>query len=310
MSRIIILGAGATGAFLAGRLHEAGHDVLLIARGKRLEVFHRDGVALSEEGELRRVRVPVAAQCSADARPEHVIVATKTFQLREALALLSPYGDLQFNLLTVQNGTEAPVEAQTMLPNARVLGGRVHGFFEIRDDVAFHRGVPASIAMGPFASAPWPSEHLSGAELLREALRDARVDTTLVADSRPALWDKFLMASTVGAVAPAYGLAVGEVYGHRDARDALEQTMEEVAALAAAFGVALPDDCVSAKLEFVSRFPPYVTSSLQRDLEAKAPSEFVHLTGAIPRLARQVAVRVPATEQIIQKLRERGLLSD
>lgn len=284
---------------------------MLIARGERLEAFHRDGVALSDEGEPRRVRVPVAAQCLADADPEHVIVATKTFQLREALALLRPYGGLQFDLLTVQNGIEAPVEAQTLLPHARVLGGRVHGFFEMRDNVAHHRGVPASIAMGPVAIAsPAPRDQSPGALLLCQALCDARVDTTLVQDARPALWDKFLMASTVGAVAPAYGLAVGEVCGQRDARMALEQAMEEVAALAAAFGVFLPDDCVLAKLDFVSRFPPYVTSSLQRDLEAKAPSEFVHLTGAIPRLACQVGVPVPATEKIIHKLRERGLLSD
>lgn len=309
MSRIVVIGAGAIGGYLAARLYESGRDVVLISRGERLERLDRDGVSLSRDGGLRQVRVPVSAHCPQDAAPDHVIVATKTYQLPDALALLDPYGDAPFNLLTVQNGVEAPDDAQAAQPRAKVFGGRLHGFFEKQGEVIHHTGVTASLVMGPVAPPAQCGESDQNGAWLASCLRDA-VDTTLVSDARPALWDKFLMASTVGAVAPAFGLTVGQLHGHREARSLLQDSMEEVAFLAAAFGVLLPADCVTAKLDFIGAFPPDVTSSLQRDLEARRPSEFAHLTGAIPRFAQQARVPTPRTAKVIEMLRERRLVSN
>ena len=58
--------------------------------------------------------------------------------------------------------------------------------------------------------------------------------------------------------------------------------MTEGARIVAVLDIALPADCIARKLEFIGRFPPDVTISLQRDLEAGRPLEFAQLTGAIP----------------------------
>lgn len=310
MSRIAIIGAGAIGSLLGAKLHEAGHEVLLVARGTRLQFLRREGVVLSEDGVERRVKARVAESLTDESPPDHVIIATKTFQLSDAFVLLERYRNATFALLTVQNGVEAPQLAQSALPRASVFGARMHGFFELEDDVVRHAGVPASVVMGPDArSFPSPMHQRMGADLAA-VLHRSGIPTELVPDVRPALWDKFLMAATIGGLAPAFGLTVGQVASNRDARAMLELAMEEVAAVAAAFGIALPHGCVATKLDFIGRFPPGVTSSLQRDLEARRPSEFAHLTGAIPRFAAQAGVPAPTTDKIIGMLRERGLLPD
>ncbi|NUR29076.1 MAG: NAD(P)-binding domain-containing protein [Catenulispora sp.] len=52
--RYIIIGAGAVGGSIGGRLAEAGHDVVLVARGAHLEALRRDGLRLlTPDGELR-----------------------------------------------------------------------------------------------------------------------------------------------------------------------------------------------------------------------------------------------------------------
>ena len=101
MSRFVIIGAGAIGSFLSTRLHNAGHEVLLIARGARLEALRNTGVLLSEGGAERQVRVPVSAACDPATPPDHAILATKTFQIESALALLEPLRGSRFTLLTV-----------------------------------------------------------------------------------------------------------------------------------------------------------------------------------------------------------------
>src|SRR5579862_7725878 len=59
--KLLVYGAGVTGSLFSARLHEAGHDVSLLARGGRLAALRRHGVQLAEAGSpaVRRVPVPV-----------------------------------------------------------------------------------------------------------------------------------------------------------------------------------------------------------------------------------------------------------
>ncbi len=310
MSGIVIIGPGAIGSLLGARLFEHGHEVLLIARGKRLQALQRDGVVISESDTVRQVPVPVADRCDADNLPDQIIIATKTFQLPGALDLLEPYRDAEFGILTVQNGVEAPDIVQSRLPSARVLGSRMHGFFELEGQVVKHTGVPPGIQMGPVAAGFRDATHEQISRNLAEILQNSGIMAELVDDVRPALWEKFVMAATIGGVAPAFGLTVGQVSQHTGACSMLEGAMQEVAAIATAQGIALPKDCVARKMEFISRFPPDVTSSLQRDLEAQRPSEFAQLTGAIPRLAHRAGLTAPIAEEVIEMLRARELIID
>ncbi|MFE7120385.1 ketopantoate reductase family protein [Streptomyces sp. NPDC057654] len=59
--KLLVYGAGVCGSLFAARLHEAGVDVSLLARGERLASLRRHGVQLAEEDSpaVRRVPVPV-----------------------------------------------------------------------------------------------------------------------------------------------------------------------------------------------------------------------------------------------------------
>jgi 2-dehydropantoate 2-reductase len=74
--RLAVLGAGAIGATIGGRLHLAGHDVTLIARGAQLAALRRDGLTLQTPDEDVRVPVPVAGS-PAGAEADVVILAVK-----------------------------------------------------------------------------------------------------------------------------------------------------------------------------------------------------------------------------------------
>ena len=62
--RYIIYGAGAVGGSIGARLFEAGHEVVLIARGPHLEAIQRDGLMVrTPEGEST-TRVPAVGHPS------------------------------------------------------------------------------------------------------------------------------------------------------------------------------------------------------------------------------------------------------
>ena len=61
MSRYIIFGAGAVGGLIGARLHRAGHDVTLIARGANLQALAEKGLKLRTSDGEDLVPVAVAA---------------------------------------------------------------------------------------------------------------------------------------------------------------------------------------------------------------------------------------------------------
>ncbi|GJF27505.1 2-dehydropantoate 2-reductase [Kitasatospora sp. NE20-6] len=56
--RYIVIGAGAVGGTIGGRLHESGHDVVLVARGAHLDALRRDGLRLTTPEGPRTLPVP------------------------------------------------------------------------------------------------------------------------------------------------------------------------------------------------------------------------------------------------------------
>ncbi|MEU4241111.1 2-dehydropantoate 2-reductase N-terminal domain-containing protein [Actinoplanes sp. NPDC026619] len=97
--KLLVYGAGVCGSLLAARLHEAGHDVSLLARGKRLEALRRHGLQLAEARSpaVRRVPVPVVEHPAGGYDLTAVVVrAHQMDAVLESLADLS--GDVLFLL--------------------------------------------------------------------------------------------------------------------------------------------------------------------------------------------------------------------
>ncbi len=90
--RYVIIGAGAVGGAIGGRLHQAGHDVVLVARGDHLAALRRDGLRLVTPGSEETLAVPaVAGPDDLELAGDDVLVlATKSQHTAEALGTWSP----------------------------------------------------------------------------------------------------------------------------------------------------------------------------------------------------------------------------
>ena len=103
--RYVIYGAGAIGGGIGARLFQAGHDVVLIARGAHLEAIKREGLLLRTPDQTATLPVPVAGHPSEiEWRPDDVVILTmKSQDTQEALeALRDSAGDVP--VICAQNG--------------------------------------------------------------------------------------------------------------------------------------------------------------------------------------------------------------
>ena len=75
--RYIVFGAGAVGGVVGGRLHAAGHDVVLLARGPHLDALRRDGLHLLTPDGPEHHRIPTAADpAEAQVTDDDVVLLT------------------------------------------------------------------------------------------------------------------------------------------------------------------------------------------------------------------------------------------
>ena len=87
--RVLIYGAGVIGQIYAGRLHEAGHEVTVLARGQTLDTLARDGIALASGGTSCLSRVTVTGHVGANSSFDLALVTVRSDQVEEILPALA-----------------------------------------------------------------------------------------------------------------------------------------------------------------------------------------------------------------------------
>jgi 2-dehydropantoate 2-reductase len=117
--RYVVFGAGAVGGVIGGRLHAAGKDVVLVARGAHLDALRRDGLRLLTPDGEERLRVPVVgAVTELDLTTDDVVLLTMksqdTVAALDELRAAAPPG---IAVVCAQNGVSNEAEALRRFPN-------------------------------------------------------------------------------------------------------------------------------------------------------------------------------------------------
>ena len=125
--KILILGAGVIGSFNAARLKEAGHDVSLLARGRRLADLREHGVVLEDARTGRRTttQVPLVDRLGPEDAYDLAIVVVRRNQIPSVLPALAQNRRIPSVVFLGNNaaGAQDMIEA---LGRERVLIGMVN----------------------------------------------------------------------------------------------------------------------------------------------------------------------------------------
>ena len=239
-----------------------------------------------------------------------VVVGVKAWQVPETGPALSPMIGPETMVLPLQNGVEAPRQLVEALGTGPVIAGLCGLIsFVVSPGHICHAGADPFINFGELDNRP--SDRV---ERLRQVFaRTKGVTVEVPPDIHAALWRKFLFIvgwSGVGAVTRA---PIGTFRSVPETRQMLLQVMQEVADVAQAHGIVLPQDIASQTLSFMDSLPPDGTASMQRDIIDGRPSELEAQNGAVARLGQEVGVDTPLNTFIYHallplELRARGQL--
>lgn len=288
--RIAIYGTGGLGGYYGARLQDAGHEVGFIARGANLAVLNSEGLrVLSPLGDLHLPQVLASDDPSAIGPVDAVLVAVKTWQVREVAATMGPLLHADTAVVPFLNGVEAPGQLDEVLGAGHAVGGLSKVFSLLESPgVVRHFNDAAIVAFNELDNQPTP--RLTS---LRAAFESAGVEVEIPADIHRALWEKLAMVTSWAGLGVLSRSPLGVLREDPDTRALIVASIEETMAVAAARGVTLEADLPARLLGFYDLLPPAATASLMRDMLAGRPSEVDAWNGAVHRLGAESGVATP-----------------
>lgn len=271
--RVLVLGAGATGAYFGARLIQSGNAVSFLVRPARAELLRRDGLrVVSSQGDFA-APVDVLTHLPAGRPFDLVLLTCKAHDLDTALAAIAPAVGPDSRVLPLLNGLRHLDVLDLAFGASRVLGGLCHISVTLQPDGSvLHMGQPHRLTFG--ARAPDPRlEELAPA--LLAAAAEVRQSQRII----DAMWDKFAFLATLAAMTCLMRGSIGDIVATPDGAALLRRCHAEACAVAAAAGHAIVAPARDEAVAILTAAGSPLKASMLRDLQRGAATECEHIIG-------------------------------
>jgi len=319
--KICIFGAGAVGGVMAGWLHQAGHDVSVVARGANLTAIRGHGLRIRSHatGEIAAYKVRAAADAKELGAQDCVIVALKAQSLPEAARALPALTGPDTTVVTAMNGVP-----WWFFDRLRFGDGKLR-LESLDPDGVLSRAMPTERIVGCVihfaASTPEPGlvSHNMGNKLIlgepggRNTARTQKIADALAAAGfdcvRSGFIEKDFWVKLLGNVSfnpvSALTLATADsLIADAEIKDYMVTIMREVLAIGRAVGVDADID-PEARIDMARHLGRFKTSMLQ-DMEAGKPLEIDGLLAGTLEVAQKAGVAAPFTHSLSGLIRLRA----
>jgi 2-dehydropantoate 2-reductase len=309
--RVLVIGAGAVGGWLAGVLARGAAEVAVVARGAALAAIRADGLTLIEGGRRETFR-PAASDSAADLpRPDAVVLAVKTYAFAGAAAAAAPALRSGPLLVTAMNGLPwwfldglaGPLDgarlesidpsgrAAGLLAEAHPVGAVVHASTRVEAPGVIRVVATDRLILGePGGSASPPT-----AELAR-VVAAGGVACPITSGIRTEIWAKLWGNASMNPVSAIVRRSAHRLFADPRLSELLRTLMQEFARVGDRLGLRLPMS-VDERLAVTAKLGDFRTSMLN-DAEAGRPLEVEGLLGVVVELAEKLGEPVPASRAV------------
>jgi 2-dehydropantoate 2-reductase len=309
--RIIIIGAGAVGGWLAGTLARGGAEVAVVARGATLDKIREHGLTLLEGERREVVRLRVAARVQDLPKADAIVLAAKTHAFADVVAAAAPALSHEPLLVTAMNGLpwwfldgiDGPLQGQRLesidpggkaeatLAGVRPIGAVVH--------ISARAELPGTIRVlaADRLILGEPSGTVSReTSALGELVDKGGVKCVITREIRREVWAKLWGNMNMNPVSALTRLTANGILGDARLLQLVREMMTEFTNVGARLGLALPMT-VDDRLVVTRRLGDFRTSMLN-DVEAGRELEVEALLGSVVELAERLGEPVPASRTV------------
>jgi 2-dehydropantoate 2-reductase len=312
--RVLVIGAGAVGGWLAGTLTRGGAEVALLARGATLQAIRQRGLTLIDGQRREAFQLPASDRAGDLTRPDAVAFAVKTHGFAEAATWAAPAfaaGPRGPLVVTAMNGLpwwfldgcRGPLAGQrlesvdpggkaaALLAGTRPVGAVVHASMRAAAPGIIKLAAVDRLILGePVADASRETQELAA------LVTAGGVDCIVTPDIRLEIWAKLWGNMNMNPVSALSRLTANGIFAEPRLVDLVRDMMTEFALLGERLGLSLPMT-VDERLVVTRRLGDFRTSMLN-DVEAGRPLEVEGLLGVVVEMAEKLGEPVPASRAV------------
>lgn len=315
-ARILVAGAGALGSVYGCFLRRAGYAVTLLGRTTHLEAIAANGLHVEgiwgEHHATGFQLITDAAQATAPF--DGILISVKSYDTNSMAQTVAPLLAPDGIVVSLQNGLGNVEQIAAHVGWQHVLAGRVIFGAEV---VAPGR-VRVTVYADPVLIGVWQEHRDPYLEKLArrwaERLSDAGVPARYCDHIKAVLWGKVLYNAALNPLSALLGVHYGALAKEPNTRAIMDAVFDEVYAVAAAEGVALPlASALEYQAEFYGRLVPstfHHRSSMLQDLERGRSTEIDAINGAVWKRGLAHGIHTPVNEVLTRLVQARSTMAN
>ncbi len=294
--RILILGAGAIGAFYGHALAVGGAEVSVVCRSE-YDLVKKQGyqIVSQSRGDVNFYPSQVlrTSEEYQGGTPDYLIVTLKITKGINRVALMKNVVGSNTVIVLIENGVEIEDEIHKAFPNNQIIS--CLAFIQVS---RLAPGVVRHYAYGDLTMGNFPSGVSESCEKLSTMLAKGGVNAPTTHNVVNARWQKCVWNASFNPVSVLGGpVDTITLLKSPDGEKLIRDLMVEVCKIAAATGNQMPEDLIDKYISATKNAPPYKTS-MALDKERGQAMEIEVIVGNTVRAGRRAEIQSPKLEAI------------
>ncbi len=288
--KTLILGAGAIGGYIGGRLHQSGADVTFLVRPARNEALQRGGLVIKSTKGDATLKVKTVLKGSDGGPYDTVLLTCKAYDLDSAIDAIAPAVGANTTVVPLLNGMRHIDVLGARFGDAKVVGGLARvGVAMTADGTILHTSPFAATSFGERAGQP-PRAALVE---LDAAIKKSGVDGGLHRNIVQDLWDKWIMLCSLAATCCLMRGTVGDILEAAEGQAIVLEAVEECHKVATAAGYDPGEKGMQNVRTYLTQKGSRFAASMLHDLEKGAAVEADHVVGDMIARAQKAGIATP-----------------
>jgi 2-dehydropantoate 2-reductase len=286
--RLLIVGAGAVGGFLAARTLEAGHDATVLVHPGRARSLREHGLTLVSQSTTTTTRPAVVTADELTDGFDAVVLAVKANVLDAAMADIAPAVTPATMVVPFLNGM-GHLDRLVDRFGSSVIGGALRVATELQADGSVRVLDPTfGVDIGEL-----DGQSSERTDALGAAFRAAGAEVTVSGHIVRDMWGKWVFIASIGAITGLMRAPIGEIVSVPGGEAFARAVVAEADGVATAAGYPLTSASRQGLERTVTTPGSPVTSSLSRDLLDDRPTEVEPVLGDLVARAEAAGLPVP-----------------
>jgi 2-dehydropantoate 2-reductase len=293
--RILVIGAGAVGGYFGGRLAAAGRDVTFLVREGRAQQLRRTGLQIFDvvgdvTVEAASLKLLTAEELKAWPQTfDLILLSTKAYSLESAMEDFAPAVGEATVILPLLNGLRHMDALDTRFGAEHVVGGTTY----IVADMDAEGCVHSMTGLHDVSFGERDKAVTERVKRMEAAMKGAGFDVRLEADIVAAMWQKWVMLASAGAITCLMRGSIGAVVAAPGGVETAHVILAECAAIATSNGYP-PTQAAQAEVTLRLTEPgSHLRTSMYRDMQKGSRVEADQILGDLLERGRRCGVEAP-----------------